>query len=434
MPVATVESLDREGRGVARENGKTIFIDGALPGEVVEYAPYQKKSSYELAQLVRVEQPSAERVLPRCAHFGVCGGCSIQHLEHHAQVAAKQRVLEDTLWHVGRVRPELMLRPIYGTPWGYRQRARLSVRMVQKKGGALVGFRERKSTYVADMRGCEVLPPQVAALIPRLRELVGSLTIRERLPQIEVALGDEVLVLVLRVLEPPTDADREALKRFAEEHRLQFWLQPAGPDTVRPFWPPEAPQLAYTLPEFGVRLPFAPTEFTQVNHGLNQVLVRRAMQLLAPRPGERIGDFFCGLGNFTLPIASLGAEVTGYEGSQALVERARSNAEANGLSCRFEMANLFEEKACLALPAFDKVLIDPPRDGAMELVKSFAVHRPARIVYVSCDPATLARDAGVLVSVLGYRLAAAGIANMFPQTSHVESMALFERGERMPAQ
>jgi len=351
----------------------------------------------------------------------------MQHVDEATQVAAKQRVLEDALWHVGRVRAETMLRPLHGLPWGYRHRARLSARWVEKKGGSLVGFRERKSTYVTDMTSCEVLPGAVSGLIRPLRELVSSLAMRERIPQIEVAVGDELVVLVLRVLEAVGAEDGERFRRFAEAHGVQLWLQPAGPDSARPFWPLDAPELSYTLPEFAVRIAFGPTDFTQVNHAVNRLLVVRAVRLLDPRPGERIADFFCGLGNFTLPVARSGAQVVGVEGSAPLLERARANARANGIDCRFETANLFDASTCAELPPCDKALLDPPREGAIELVKSFAARPPSRVVYVSCDPATLARDSGVLVNAQGYRLAAAGVVNMFPHTSHVESIAVFER-------
>ena len=429
MPVARIESLDREGRGVAHVEGKTIFVDGAVTGEEVEYASYRKKPSFELAQVVGTSQESASRVVPRCAFFGTCGGCSMQHVDGSTQIAAKQRVLEDALWHVGRVRPETMLRPLHGLAWGYRHRARLSARWVEKKGGSLVGFRERKSTYVTDMTSCEVLPPSVSNLIRPLRALLDSLALRERMPQIEVAVGDEQTVLVLRVLEAVGAEDGERIKRFADGHGVQIWLQPAGPDSAQPFWPPAPPGLYYSLPQFGVRISFAPTDFTQVNHAVNRLLVARAIGLLDPRPGEGVIDFFCGLGNFTLPIARSGAEVLGVEGSAPLLARAQANAQANGLAdaCGFAMANLFDAAECSRLPACDKALLDPPREGAVELVKSFGEKPPGRIVYVSCDPATLARDAGVLVNALGYRLAAAGVVNMFPHTSHVESIALFER-------
>ena len=432
----TIESLDQEGRGVAHFDGKVIFIEGALTGEVVGYSPYRKKPSFELAQVTQIYKPSSVRVQPKCAHFGVCGGCSMQHLEAGAQVAVKQRILEDSLWHIGKVKAETILPPIHGQAWGYRQRARLSVKHVIKKGKTLVGFHEKRSSYVADMRHCEILAPKIAGLIPLLAELIEGLSIREKLPQIEVAAGEHVDALVLRVMEPPSANDEAALRAFADKHGIQFWLQSKGPETVVPFHPLAAPQLTYTLPEFGIEMPFSPVEFTQVNSALNRVMVGRALRLLDPKPGERIADFFCGLGNFTLPIARSGARVLGVEGSAALVKRAQQNAAHNGLTgnTEFRAMNLFEmdEAAFAKLGRFDKLLIDPPRDGAIELVKSLGCvngggeHAP-RIVYVSCNPATLARDAQVLVQVQGYTLKAAGVMNMFPHTSHVESIALFEK-------
>jgi 23S rRNA (uracil1939-C5)-methyltransferase len=425
-----IESLDREGRGIARVEGKAIFIEGGLPGETVSYASYRRKPSYEQATATAIHEPSAERDLPRCPHFGVCGGCSMQHLEARAQVAAKQRVLEDNLWHIGKLRPETMLPAVYGLSWGYRHRARLSVRLVPKKGGVLVGFHERRSSFIADMRSCEVLPRPVSDLLLPLRSLIAGLSNPTRLPQIELAVGEAVTVLVLRILDPLSATDEDALRGFAVQHGIQFWLQRAGPDTAEPFHPTDAPPLYYSLPEFGVRVHFRPTDFTQVNHAVNRILVRRAMALLDPRPGERIADLFCGLGNFSLPIASRGAEVLGVEGSAELVRRAESNARENGLDtlAHFESANLFDGANCTRFGGgFDKLLIDPPRDGAVEVVKALGEGGPRRIVYVSCDPATLARDAEVLVHAKGYRLAAAGVINMFPHTSHVESMALFER-------
>ncbi len=431
-PPVTIESIDQEGRGIAHHDGKVIFIEGAITGERVTYSSYRKKPSFENAQVVEILRPSFMRVQPRCIHFGVCGGCSMQHLDVTAQVAVKQRILEDNLERIGKVKPETILPPIHGMPWGYRQRARLSVRRVEKKGKTLVGFHEKRSSFVADLTLCEILPPKISALIPELARLVDSLSIRERLPQIEVACGDRVDVLVLRIMEPLNSNDEAALRAFAEAHAIQFWLQPKGPDSCYPFHPKEMPALTYTLPEFGIEMPFAPTEFTQVNHQLNRVMVHRTLRLLNPQPGERIADFFCGLGNFTLPIARSGAQVLGIEGSEALVRRAGQNAAHNGMSGRaeFRAMNLFEmeEAALTRLGKFDRWLIDPPRDGAVELVKAISPEiAPRRIVYVSCNPATLARDAAVLVQVHGYALKAAGVMNMFPQTSHVESIAVFER-------
>ena len=431
MPIGTIVSLDHEARGIARQEGKTIFVDGALPGETVEYASFRRKPNYELAHLVSVLKPSVARVQPRCPHFGICGGCAMQHIEPSAQVAAKQRVLEDSLWHIGRVRPESILPPIHGEAWGYRHRARLSVRKIERKGGVLIGFHEKRSSYIADMKTCAILPPHVSALLVPLRELIDSLSVAERLPQLELAVGEHCTVFVLRILDPLTAADEKRLRDFADRHQIIFYLQPKGPDSAYRFYPVDGPRLSYTLPEFGLELDFKPTDFTQVNHAVNRVLVRRALRLLDPQPGERIADMFCGLGNFTLPIARSGASVVGVEGSPALVKRGRESAVANGLGERVEfgVANLFEctEASVAKLGRFDKMLIDPPREGAVELVKALGADAPKRIVYVSCNPATLARDAAVLVSVKGYRFISAGVMNMFPHTAHVESIAVFER-------
>ncbi|MGO8754688.1 MAG: 23S rRNA (uracil(1939)-C(5))-methyltransferase RlmD [Gallionellaceae bacterium] len=427
-----IESLEQEGRGIAHADGKVIFIEGALTGERVTYSSYRKKPSYEQAHVGQILKQSFMRVQPKCAHFGVCGGCSMQHLEARAQVDVKQRVLEDNLERIGKVKPETILPPIYGMPWGYRQRARLSVRHVLKKGKTLVGFREKNGKYVADMRHCEILPPRIAKLLPLLGELNESFTVRDALPQIEVALGDHVDVLVLRILQALSPSDEGAIRQFADTHKVQFWLQTKGPETAVPFYPLDAPKLSYSLPEFGITMPFAPTEFIQVNSEMNRLMVSRAMRLLAPQPGERIADFFCGLGNFTLPIARSGAQVLGVEGSDALVKRARQNAAYNGLSgnTEFQAMNLFEmdEAALINLGRFEKWLVDPPRDGAVELMKSISAETaPGRILYVSCNPSTLARDAAVLVHVKGYTLKAAGVMNMFPHTSHVESIAVLEK-------
>lgn len=432
MPVAIIESLDHEGRGVTHVDGKTVFVDGALPGEEVEYSVYRRKPSYELAQISRVLQASAQRVTPRCEYFGKCGGCSMQHLDPVAQAAVKQRVLEDALWHVGKVKAETILAAIHGPSWGYRYRARIGVRLVPKKGGILVGFHERRSSYIADMLSCEILPPHISNMLPKLRELIAGLSIPDRLPQIEIAVGDDITVLVFRNLLPLTATDVKRLADFSDAHGVQVWLQPKGPDSIYRLHPVEAPGLSYTLPEFGVTMDFRPTDFTQVNVEINRLLMRRSMQLLDPQPGERIADLFCGLGNFSLPIARSGAHVLGVEGSETLVRRAGENAARNGLQANseFHAANLFEatEDSLAALGKLDKVLIDPPREGAIAVVKALsAAQLPPRIVYVSCNPATLARDAAVLVHEKGYRLRSAGIANMFPQTSHVESIALFER-------
>ena len=443
-PVLEIESLDMEARGVGRqldengEPGKVIFVEGALPGELVTYSSFRKKPSYEQAQIVDILRESVMRTKPRCPFFGTCGGCSMQHLDERAQIAIKQRVLEDNLWHLAKLRAQQMYRPIHGPSWGYRYRARLTVRHVVKKGGVLVGFHEKKSSYVADMTSCEVLPPHVSAMLVPLRRLVESLSIRDRMPQIELAVGDAVTALVLRVLEPIDAADEALLRAFADEHRVQFWLQPKGPDSATPFYPTDV-ELAYTLPEFNIRMPFKPTDFTQVNHQINRVLVGRALRLLAPAGTDRVLDLFCGIGNFTLPLARRAREVVGIEGSAVLTQRALANAQANGVAghTSFATRNLFEITAddFRALGAFDKFLIDPPREGALAVSKALAglaqagetALLPKRIVYVSCNPGTLARDAGLLVHEAGYRLVGAGVVNMFPHTSHVESIACFER-------
>jgi 23S rRNA (uracil1939-C5)-methyltransferase len=427
----TIESLDQEGRGIAHADGKVIFIEGALTGETVSYASYRKKPSFELAQMTELHRAASIRVQPACAHFGVCGGCSMQHLDARVQVAVKQRILEESLARIGRVKPETMLPAIYGQSWGYRERARISVKYVIKKSKTLVGFHERRSSFVADMQSCEILAPKIAGLIQPLAKLVEGLSIRDKLPQIEVAVGEHVDALVLRVMAPPSAEDEAALRAFADQHQVQFWLQSKGPETIVPFHPLNAPALSYSLPEFGITMPFAPGEFTQVNSALNRVMVSRALRLLDPQPDEYIVDFFCGLGNFNLPIARSGARVLGVEGSDALVKRAAQNARTNDLSgnTQFAAMNLFEmdEAKLASLGKFDKWLIDPPRDGAMELVKSITPGiAPQLIVYVSCNPATLARDAAELVQ-RGYVLKSAGVMNMFPQTSHVESIAVFEK-------
>jgi 23S rRNA (uracil1939-C5)-methyltransferase len=434
METVVITALDQEGRGVARLDGKTAFIEGALIGESVSVEIVSHKRNYDLARITELHTKSPARVTPACIYFGVCGGCSLQHLDPSAQIAVKQRVLEDALWHIGRVRAAELLAPIHGGVWGYRHRARFSVRDVAKKGGILVGFHERRSSYVADMESCLVVPPRISALLPELRALVARLSIRNRLPQIELAIGEDdggpVDALVLRILAPLSEDDRRELSAFAAANAVQLYLQPDGPASVQPLDPPGR-KLSYALPEFGVTLEFEPTDFTQVNAGLNRVLVRRAIGLLEPDADETVADFFCGIGNFTLPIARRGATVVGIDGGRAIIQRAQANAVRNGLdgSVRFAVANLFEAtpERTAALGRLDKALLDPPREGAIELVKALPEEHLSRVVYVSCNPATLARDAAVLVHKRGYTLRAAGVANMFPHTAHVESIALFTR-------
>ena len=436
-----ITALDMDARGIGHlqnedgTQGKVVFVDGALPGEVVSFSTYRKKPHWENAQMTQLHKESSQRVKPKCSYFGLCGGCSMQHLEADAQVAIKQRVLEDSLWHISKVKPETMLRPIVGPTWGYRYRARLSVRNVPKKGTVLVGFHERKSSYVANTETCEILPRHVSAMFMPLRALIAQLSVINDLPQIELAVGENVTALVLRIMKPLTLNDEKLLKDFADKYQVQWWLQPAGLDSVAIFYP-LSPQLNYLLPEFGITMPFKPVDFTQVNHHINRVMVVRALRLLDVQPQDRVADLFCGLGNFTLPIATMAKQVMGIEGSDTLTERAMENAAANGLSEKvsFGTRNLFEIKApdLLKLGKFDRYLVDPPRDGAMALCEALlelsttqVEFLPKRIVYVSCSPGTLARDAGLLVKA-GYKMSLAGVVNMFPHTSHVESMAVFD--------
>jgi 23S rRNA (uracil1939-C5)-methyltransferase len=441
-----VDSLDLEAQGVAHNaEGKVVFIEGALPGELVQANVGRRKNNWEQGTLSALKKESPQRVTPGCPHFGLhagaCGGCKMQHLHASAQVAVKQRVVEDNLWHLGKVKPEVLLRPIEGPTWGYRYRARFSVRYVQKKGVVLIGFHERKSRYVADMQVCRVVPRVISDMLMPLRALISAMAERDRLPQIELAMGDEVIALVLRHLNPLPDGDLALLRAFAARHGVQWWLQAKGPDTVK-LLDEGGPQLAYRLPEFGVTMPFKPTDFTQVNPHINNALVGRALRLLAVEPGDRVIDWFCGLGNFTLPLARQAREVLGIEGSETLVARSRENAALNGLAHKasFVARNLFEmtPELLAADGNADRWLIDPPREGAFALAKAVADIAqdpslapgwvaPRRIVYVSCNPATLARDAGLLVNVAGYRCTAASAVNMFPHTAHVESLAVFDR-------
>ncbi len=450
-----VESLDIEAQGVAHKpDGKVVFIKGALPFEIVTANINRKKASFEQATVGAIHRESSQRVRPGCPHFGLhegaCGGCKMQHLHVGAQVAIKQRVLEDNLQHLGKLTAENILRPIEGPAWAYRYRARLSVRYVRKKGEVLVGFHERKSGYVADMKVCPVLPPHVSALLLPLRALIGGMDARETLPQIELACGDAVTAMVLRHMEALSAGDLAQLRAFGALHGVQWWLQPKGPDTIHLLEEGGA-QLSYALPEFGITMPFKPTDFTQVNPQINRVLVVRALRLLDVQKTERVIDWFCGLGNFTLPLATQAGEVLGIEGSEALVARSRENYKLNQAlaldgsaltATKFVARNLFEmtPELLMADGSADKWLIDPPREGAFALVQALAALHlepalrqvgqgwtpPKRIVYVSCNPATLARDADVLVHQAGYRCVSAGMVNMFPHTAHVESMAVFE--------
>lgn len=429
-----IESLDLDGHGIAHHDGKVVFVDGALPGERVVARVTRRKSSFDKARLESVLRASAQRTMPPCPHFDVCGGCAMQHLEPAAQIAVKQRALEDALAHLGKIVPEQILPIMQGPDWGYRHRARLSVRLMRKKGSVLVGFRERRSNCVTDMRECRVLPPHVSAMLVPLRGLVGGLSRPDSIPQIEVAVGDQATVLCLRHMEPLTGADLQRLRDFEVAHDMTWWLQPKGPETAHPLDPAQVDALAYALPAYGLRMHYRPADFTQINPFINQALIARALSLLDIQPQDRVADLFCGLGNFSLPLATRACQVLGIEGSAALVARAREDALRQGLAERTEFIqlNLFDVDAdwLRRLGYFDCMLIDPPREGAFAVAQALAAlapaERPRRVVYISCNPATLARDAGFLHTKGGWRLRAVGAVNMFPHTAHVESIALFE--------
>lgn len=448
-----IESLDLDAQGIAHKaDGKVVFIEGALPFELVNVNVHRKKNNWELGTLSHIHKESSQRVKPQCIYFGLhsnaCGGCKMQHLNPSAQVAVKQRVIEDNLWHLGKVKPEFILRPIHGLDWHYRYRARLSVRYVRKKAKVLIGFHERKSSYVADMSSCEVLPLKVSQLLLPLRALIENLEAREDCPQLELACTKTTIAFVLRHMHPLSPHDLELLRRFATAHGVQWWLQSKGPESVKlmdaEVVDSESQMLSYELPDFELVMKFRPTDFTQVNPFINEVMVSKAVSLLDILKTDRIIDWFCGLGNFTLPIATLAKEVVGIEGSQSMVDLAQFNFKLNSsspdrlCSVNFYAQNLFDmtDEKLYELGVADKWLIDPPREGAHALINSLVSliqkkeltnwSAPKSIVYISCNPATLARDAGLLVHQAGYVCKSAGMLNMFPHTAHVESMAVFE--------
>jgi 23S rRNA (uracil1939-C5)-methyltransferase len=435
---ATIEALTHDGRGIAAIEGKKVFVPGALPGEQVRIARRKIRRGHDEADLVEILEPSTARVVPRCAAFGVCGGCALQHVDAADQRGIKQKSLKDSLERIGGVTPERWLEPIFDpapdAEWEYRRRARLAVRDVAAKGRVLVGFRERRAALVTDMHRCEVLAPPLGRLIDPLSDLIGQLSIRARLPQVEFAAGDNAIELVFRVLDPPTAADRERLLRFGEQHGLRISLQPGGVDSVEPLSPEPREALYYELPEFGLRICFEPTDFVQVNGPVNRQMIAAAVDLLQLHEDDRVLDLFCGIGNFSLPLARRAACVLGIEGESAQVTRAARNAERNGIgNCEFRVSDLAAvqgKEQWLRRQAWDKVLLDPPRSGAEAVVRNLAKTGAARVVCVSCHPATLARDAGILTKTQGYRLEAAGIIDMFPHTAHVEAIALFSKHRR----
>ena len=426
---AHIDDLSHDGKGVAHIDGKTVFIEGALKGEEVDFIYVEKKRNYDVGVAHTIHRAVPERVEPKCAVFGICGGCAMQHMAPEMQILAKQEVLLENLERIGKVTPAQVLPPLTGPHWGYRRKARLGVRYVEKKGRVLIGFREKRKPYICEMARCEVLHPSVGECLLELSELIGSLEARDRIAQIEVAVDDTQTALVLRNLSPLQKVDRERLIAYAQTRGLCLLLQPGGPDSVTPLWP-ESIQLSYSLPDYDVHFDFSPTGFTQVNTDINRKMVPYAIAMLEVKTDERVLDLFCGLGNFTLPLARLAREVVGVEGSEELVALARANAERNGLdNVSFHAADLAKEVELLPWwkQGFDKVLLDPARDGAQEAIPHIAKLGVKRIVYVSCNPATLARDAGLLVNEYGYKLEQAGVMDMFPHTAHVESIALFTR-------
>ncbi|WP_049620925.1 23S rRNA (uracil(1939)-C(5))-methyltransferase RlmD [Frateuria defendens] len=431
---ATITDLSHDGRGVARIDGKAVFVSGALQGETVRASLRKRHRSFDEAEVVELLSRSPHRVEPRCEHFGTCGGCALQHMDATAQIEAKQRVLADNFARIGKVEPESWLPPLVDEPWGYRRKGRLSVRAVAKKGRVLVGFREESNPrFVADIRHCHVVHPALGPKIGLLAELISAMDAAADIPQVEFAAGDDTFALVFRHLQPLSERDSAALAAFGREHGFAIYLQPGGVSSVHPLWP-EAPRLAFRLSAGEgvdeVELEFQPLDFVQVNAGLNRRMMARTLELLDPQPTDRVLDLFCGLGNFTLPIARRVAEVAGVEGEHGLVARAGENAQRNGLAnARFHVANLFEDQrqANWAREPWDKLLLDPPRAGADQVLAYLPHKQTRRIVYVSCHPASLARDAGILVHQHGFRLVSAGVMDMFPHTAHVESIALFER-------
>jgi len=431
---ATIESLTHEGKGVVHIDGKTVFVDDALAGETVEFIYTRKKRDFDEARLHKIITPSAHRVEPACQHFGVCGGCRLQHLDAAEQLRVKENVLLDNLKRVGKVEAENVLPPLSGSNWGYRRKARLGVRYVHKKERVLVGFRERGSSYLAELDSCKVMHPAVGEKLVELGEVIRQLSVYKQIPQIEVAIADNSTALIFRNLEPLSDEDKIILSEFGQLNNFQIYLQPKGPNTVA-LLSPESEQnqtgLYYELSDYDLKVQFEPADFTQVNHDINPKMVGRALELLQLDKDDTVLELFCGLGNFTLPMARQAKKIVGVEGDAGLIERAHDNAKANGIgNVEYHVANLMDNldgMPWLKKDTYNKILLDPPRSGAKEVLPYIAAMGAKRIVYVSCHPGTLARDAGELVNEYGYHLRAAGVMDMFPHTAHVESIALFEK-------
>ncbi len=428
---ARIESATHDGRGIAAVSGKKVFVAGALPGETVEFIRRKSRRNFDEAELLQVIEASADRIDPACEAFGRCGGCSLQHVSEDYQRSIKQQTLKDNLQRIGKLEPDAWLSPMTGPVWSYRRRARLAVKDVPAKGRVLVGFRERHAPFITDMHRCEVLAQPVDGLLDELSELVASLSIRARLPQIEISVAEKSMAMVFRVLDAPNDADTERLIAFGAANDCRIYLQPGGLDSLQLIQPASIDEsLYYTLPEFDVRIDFEPVDFVQVNSEINRRMVHFAIEQLEAGPGERVLDLFCGIGNFSLPLARRAATVLGIEGEKTLVARAAENASKNALdNVEFRIADLskIDGSESWVKAGWDRVLLDPARSGAAEVVSRMKLLNPERIVYVSCHPGTLARDAGTLVNEQGYHLDSAGIIDMFPHTAHVESIAVFTR-------
>lgn len=423
-----VTALTHDARGIATIDGKTVFIEGALPDEIVEFAYIKKRGKFDEAKVTKIIRPSPERVEPRCQHFGVCGGCALQHLSTQGQITLKQKLLLDQLAHFGKVQPEIILKPLTASAWAYRRKARLGVKYVVKKNAVLVGFREKNGRYLADLKRCEILHSPVGSLITPVQQLISQLTAYEHIAQIEVAIGDNATVLIFRNMIELSTEDQNKIVDFAQQHQLVVYLQPNKPDSIYCIWPNNnSPTLFYQLDEHEITLDFLPNDFTQVNADINQQMIKQALELLEPDENDRILDLFCGLGNFTLPLARTANYVVGVEGDHGLIQRAQANANKNNIkNVAFYQADLTADISLMpwTQEGFNKILLDPPRTGALEIMPKLAQFNANKIIYVSCNPATLARDAGELTR-LGYTLKTVGIMDMFPHTHHVEAMCLF---------
>ncbi|MCL4142821.1 UNVERIFIED_CONTAM: hypothetical protein GTU68_065980 [Idotea baltica] len=427
--------MAHDGRGVGRdEDGKVVFVDYALPGEKVRYVPVENRKSFLFGSTIEVLEKSEHRVEPKCEVFGECGGCVLQHLDERVQIKYKQQQLLENFKKIGGVQPESLLEPMTSEAWGYRRRARLGAKFVPKKGGMIVGFRERNSSFIQPTQRCEVLYPEVSAMLPALREALEQTSCNDRIPQVEISVADNAIVMILRHLESLIQSDLDLLSAFAKKNSVQLFLQPGNLKTVHPLYPKNPDALFYEFPQFDIKVEFLPTDFIQVNGGINQQLVSRAIELLDIQADDRVLDLFCGVGNFTLPLARKAGSVVGVEGDQALVERALHNKNLNKLNnLDFHFGDLFKEDMSAESHGewlqgkFDKILLDPPRSGAAEMIKRLPEFGASKVVYVSCGPATLARDAGVMVNEHGYKLTHVGVIDMFPHTAHVESIAVFER-------